>query len=234
MSYFFSNLLVQIAAFLIAGIVLLIIFSVINRFVASLAEENKRAFYLHWRRFQIIFWLLYSLFFYSVLFRYDFAITSIATLVVLGLGWQFWKDVFAGVLIKLESRINAGDFISTEFSKGALQTVNISNSELVNDAGELVIIPNHRLRNAVLTHHQSVSDASIYSVEVKSESGQTIGEIYEFAYNCPYISANKELTIEKQNENVFNIRGTIIDFSFAEQADEYFKRLSRKESGVEH
>lgn len=232
MIYFINNPLMQIAELLLAGLILMLVFRFINKFVASLVEEKRRLVFLIWTRIQIAFWLIYSLFLYSLLFRYDMAITSIATIILVGLGWSYLKDVFSGILIKLENQFSVGDLVSTEFSKGVLQTISFSKSALINDAGELVIIPNHRLRNAVLTHHQNVSDASIYSVEVKSARGQTINEIYEFAYKCPYISANKEISIEKQRDNVFNIRASIIDFSFAEQADTYFDGLSQTDDAI--
>ncbi len=227
MFYLLNHPLSRIIEMLLAGIVLLIVFRILNRFVASLVEEKRQVVFLQWTRFQIAVWIIFSLFLYSMLFRYNMYVTLIATAAFLGLGWNFWKDVFAGVLIKLENQFSIGNFVSTECSKGVLQQINFSQSALVNDAGELVVIPNSRLRNEVLTHHQNVSDASIYSVEVISSGGLSVSKLYEFAYNCPYISANKEITIEKQRDNIFNIRASIIDFSFADQADAYFKRLSK-------
>ncbi len=228
MYFFINNPLMRIAEFLFAGLVLMVAFRVFNKFAGSIIEEKKRLLFVQWRRIQIVFWLVYSLFLYSMLFRYDMLMTLIVTVVVLGLGWNYWKDIFAGILIKLRNQFAVGDFISTGFSKGVLQKIDFSQSSLVNDAGELVIIPNSLLRNEVMTHHhQTVSDASVYSVEVKSARSQTIADIYEFAYNCPYISANKEINIEKQSDGVFSIRASIIDSSFSDQADIYFEGLSR-------
>lgn len=227
MFYFFNTPLMRIVELLLAGVFLILVFRIFNRFVASLVEEKKKMVVLLWSRIQIVFWIVYSIFLYSLMFRYNTPITLIVTVVAVAFGWSYWKDVFAGILIKIENQFSAGDFVSTDFTKGVLQTIGISRSSLVNDIGELVVIPNHRLRNAVLTHHQKVSDASIYSVEVRSSRGQTISEIYEFAANCPFISANREISIEKLSENIYTIRASIIDFSFAEQADLYFEGLSR-------
>lgn len=215
----------QIIEYSIIGIILLLIFNIIGKYIVPQIEKRTKSAYSIWQRFQIIFWVIFSILFFSELLRYYPAITLIFTIVVLSIGWEYWKNVFAGVLIKFTEQFKEGDYISTDFIKGTLVKVYISRSELINEKGESVLIPNSKLRNSVMTHLQKVSEVNVKIFTLETPKNYSSNEVKHFVYLCPFISANQEIQIEKKEANKFLIKATIIDNSFVENVDGYLKKI---------
>ncbi len=205
---------------------MLLIFNFIGRYVIPLFVKRIDFALAWWQRIQIVLWVVYLILFYADLLRLYTAITLIFTVIVLGLGWEYWRNIFAGIMIKFNNRFKAGDFISTNQIQGTLKTINLSRSELVNEKGELVIIPNNEIRNTVLTHLHRTQDVNICIFNVTTSQDQTSQGVSKMAYDCPYISANQEIAVEKQKPNEFIVRATIIDNSFIEYANKYFDDVS--------
>lgn len=215
----------QIIVYAVVGLILLLILNVVNIYVTPLIKDKRQKIYHWWQIIQIMVWIVYIGLFYSALFRLNMAITAVFTVVILGLGWNFWRNIFSGILIKFTNKIKKGDVISTEFASGELKKVNLSQSELINDQGELVVIPNLKLRSNVIKHLYKKSNVKTYSYLIRTADDQTVEDIYRMAYNCPYISANQDITVEKIKSNEFNIKAFIIDNSFVEKVNNYFENL---------
>jgi small-conductance mechanosensitive channel len=212
--------------YIIVGLLLLLVLNFIGRYIIPLIEKRTVFINPWWQKIQIVIWLAYLILFYSDLLRLYTAITLISTVVVLGLGWEYWKNIFAGVLIKFNDQFKKGDFISINKIKGTLKTIRLSRSELINEKGELVVIPNNELRNKVLTHLHRTQDVNICIFNVKNTIDQSPEAIYKLAYDCPYISGNQEISVEKKQKNEYIIKATIIDNSFIEYANNYFETAS--------
>lgn len=227
MSFFQNNIpFFIIFEYIVVGLLLLLVFNFIGRYVIPLIEKRTEFINPWWQKIQIVLWLVYIVLLFSDLLRLYTAITLISTVVVLGLGWEYWKNIFAGVLIKFNDQFKKGDFISTNKIKGTLKTIYLSRSELINEKGELVVIPNNRLRNKVLTHLHRTQDVNIRIFNVTNTNNQSSEDIYKLAYDCPYISGNQEISVEKNQKNEYLIKATIIDNSFIDYANNYFEQAS--------
>ncbi len=188
-------------------------------------KEKQHFFELLWQKIQIITWLLFFGLFYASLFRANMAITLVFTFIVLGLGWNYWRNVFYGIIIRFKDQLKKGDYISTDFTKGKIKSVYLSQSELINDKGELIIIPNYKLRSSVLKYLQETNNIKVYSFSVTSSNNESTNDIYRFALNCPYISVNHDIIVERNHSNKFQVKASIIDNSFIESIERYFDGL---------
>jgi small-conductance mechanosensitive channel len=141
----------------------------------------------------------------------------------LGLSWEYWRNIFSGVLIKFNDQFNEGDFVSTDVVTGTFKKIYLSRSELMNEKGELVFVPNHKLRDRVVTHLHKTHDVNICIFNVRTTNDQPLENIYQLAHYCPYISANQEISVEKKQKNNYVIKATIIDNTFTEYANDYFE-----------
>lgn len=210
--------------YIVAGLLLLLVLNFIGRYIIPLIEKRTESVKPWWQKIQILLWLVYIVLLFSDLIKLYTAITLIFTVVVLGLGWEYWKNIFAGVLIKFNDQFKKGDFISTNKIKGTLKTIHLSRTELQNEKGEWVVIPNNELRNRVLTHLHSPQDLNICIFNVKDPANHSSEALYKLAYDCPYISGNREISVEKKRKDEYIIRATIIDNSFMESANNYFEK----------
>ncbi len=208
--------------FVLVGLALYLVLYILDSYVIPTLKEKRSSIDPLWQKIKIISWLLFFGVFYSTLFRKNMAITLVFTVVILGLGWNYWRNVFSGILIKFKNQLKVGDYISTDFTKGIIRSVSLSQSELVNEKGELVIIPNYKLRSSVLKHLQETNNVKVYTFVVKSSNKESVEDIHKLALNCPYISVNQDIVVKREQSNKFQIKASIIDNSFVEMINKYF------------
>jgi small-conductance mechanosensitive channel len=195
---------------------------IINHYVIPLIKRKQHQINKYWQKLQIIAWLFFIGMFFIALIRANMFITLIFMVIILGLGWNFWSNIFSGIVIRFTNQFEPGEVISTDFAKGELKSINLSQSELINDKGETIVVPNKKLRGAVLTHYHKKSNVQMHSFTVEF-SDKTIEAVYQVALNCPFISANQKIEVERTQGNEFNINAAVIDSYFVDKVNTYFK-----------
>jgi len=208
--------------FMVVGLVLYIALYIINHYVLPLIELKKNRFTRWWKKFQLVIWALFlSVFFYQS-FHENMVITLSFGAIILGIGWNFWRNLFSGLLIQFSEEFKVGDYISTDFATGELTTINLAQSELINDQGELVIIPNHQMRNAVLKHIAKKSNVKTYSFDIRTNNNETTTDIRKLVNHCPYVSSNQKVVVESISQDHFVVKVAIIDGVFLDRVREWF------------
>jgi len=210
------------------GILIFLSIKILNSYVIPLLKEKKHSFAKSWQRLKISIWVIYFTLFYATMFQANMFITSIFTLLIVGLGWNYWRNIFSGILIKFNNQFKVGDRISTEFASGILKNIYLDETELINDEGELLRIPNYKLNTAVLKQHFNKNTVETHLFKVKTTYASNSETIYQHALNCPYISANQDISVQKKGENKYQIKASIIDNSFIEKAQAFFLALESK------
>lgn len=213
--------LYKLLFYVVFGAILFILLYIINHYVIPLIKRKQHQINKYWQKFQIIAWLLFTGTFFIALIRANIFITLTFMLIILALGWNFWSNIFSGIIIRFNNQFEPGEVISTDFAKGELKVINLSQSELINDKGETVIIPNKKLRNAVLTHYHKKSNVQMHSFNVAFPD-KTLETVYQLALNCPFISANQKIEVERIQGNEFTINAAVIDSSFVDKVNTYF------------
>ena len=203
------------------GMLLLVGFYIVNHYALPLLKDRQHLIKNYWQKIQIIAWLLFFGLFFIALLRVNVMITMTFMLVLLGLGWNFWRNLFSGVVIKFNNQIQIGETISTDFATGELKAIRLVESILVNERGESVIVPNYKLRTAVLTHLYK-SNIQTHSFTVAPANAQSIDTIYQMALHCPFISANQKIEVERIGEGEFKVKASMIDKAFVDQVKQYF------------
>lgn len=213
--------LYKLLFYVLFGAILFIVLYIINHYVIPLIKRKQHQINKYWQKFQIIAWLLFSGMFFIALIRANLFITLTFMVIILGLGWNFWSNIFAGIIIRFNNQFEPGEVIATDFAQGELKAVNLSQSELINDKGETIIIPNKKLRGAVLTHYHKKSNVQMHAFTVEL-ADKTIEAVYQLAINCPFISANQKIEVERIQGNEFTINAAVIDSSFVDKVNSYF------------
>ena len=54
---------------------------------------------------------------------------------------------------------------------------------------------------------------------------KNIEAVYQLALNCPFISANQKIEVERTQGNEFTINAAVIDSSFVDKVNTYFLNL---------
>ena len=98
MNYTISEIQIyQLLLYVAFGVLLLMGFYIINNFIIPLIKTKQRQVKRYWQKIQIVSWLLFSSMFFIALFRVNMVITLSFTLIILGLGWNFWRNIFSGI-----------------------------------------------------------------------------------------------------------------------------------------
>ncbi|MEN8139137.1 MAG: mechanosensitive ion channel family protein [Bacteroidota bacterium] len=220
----------QILIYLAIGLLLIVVSKFISAYVIPLLKGKQVSVSVSWQRVQIVIWLVFFGMFYTAMLHENRNLTIILTVVVTGLGWSYWRNIFSGILIKFYNQFNVGDEISTDFVIGKFKEINLDQSELINDKGESIVIPNYKLRTAVLKHLYEKDSVNTHPFTVKTAENKTQEEVYKMVLNCPYISTNQDIYVEKIADKEYMIRASIIDSSLSEKVNKYFQDIYKKEA----
>lgn len=213
--------LYKLLFYVLFGAMLFIGLYIINNYVIPLIKRKEHQINKYWHKFQIIVWLIFTGMFFIALMRANMFITLTFMVIILGLGWNLWSNIFSGIVIRFTNQFEQGEVISTDFAKGELKSINLSQSELINDKGETIVIPNKKLRGAVLTHYHKKSNVQMHAFKVEF-ADKSIEAIYQLALNCPFISANQKIEVERTQGDEFTINAAVIDSSFVDKVNSYF------------
>ncbi len=220
-NYFNTIPIFQILSMLFIGAVLHFVFRVTNTYIFPLKQGKKATYKLIWQRIQVIVWIAYALLFFTILFYENKLITTVITAIIIGLGWNYWGNVFSGILIKLNNHLRVGDSIETDFVSGRIKKINISNTKLLNETGEIVVIPNSKLTRSVRKLQKQKRDYNTHIFIIKNDK-LSYAEIYKIALHCPYLATNQAINIERIQENEFQIKASLIDISFVDKVAKCF------------
>jgi len=177
-----------------------------------------------WEKMQTVFWLVYLGLLYVIFFRINMFVTIAMSIVIFGAGWSYWRNVFSGLVIKLNSQLKIGDAIDIEITKGEIRSIGLSQSELINENGELVFVPNYKLRNSVLRHLNKKANVQMHVFVISVSAQRTLKTIYNLALECPFISANQKIEVERLNQNEVVVRASVIDNTFIDNVNKYFEK----------
>lgn len=213
----------DILKFLVAGLIILLVFNIVNNYIIPFIKERQAATLKWWQRIQIMVWLLFAGLFYVKLLQANLIVTLVLSILVFGIGFNYWRNVFAGILIKFSNQFRMGDIISADFAQGQLSAINLSQTKLINDQGELVVIPNAKIRTAVLKQLYKKNNVQTHSFKVQVTAKQSAEDLHRLVLNCPYISANQEISVEKKSSLEYLIQVSVIDNSFVEKVNCYFE-----------
>ena len=196
----------QLAVFLLAGLSLHFTVTVVNNHIIPFLKQRYESAAKWWVRFKIVVWIMFALLFFFASLKSNFLTAIIFCLIILGLGWSFWRNIFSGILIKFSGQFRVGDIISTDFAKGELKFVSLSHTKLLNDKKELVVIPNFMLRNAVLKQLYKKKNIKSHSFTLTTTDNPPTDFLYQMVLICPYISAHQEINIEKTDTNYIKLK----------------------------
>lgn len=219
-----TDISIQSLLFLIlAGGLIILIFYIIRNYILPLLRKNKQEVKKYWKKIEIISWLIYTIILIIVLLRINLYLSVCLIGLIVLLGWGHLKNILAGIIIKITDQFIDGELISGEFGEGSIKSIWIATTEISNDKGELISIPNHVLRSSIVKHLHEKSSLKINTFNVLLDAGHSIQSIKEIIVNCPYVAVNQKIIVERLSANECSIKVTLIDSSFEEDVYLYIR-----------
>jgi len=201
----------KIVTVLIAGAAILIILKTIRVLLNKAGQK-----YSYWKKFirtfplvEILSWTIYLFWGASTLLKdknYYPYIVIILVLVLTGLtGWYIFRDVFAGLLFRMENDLKKGDFLKIGNVSGQIRSANLTNVKIVSDNGQIISIPNSKLRMesvSGMTARGGTEEFKIQlSFEKKFKKPEIEKKINSVVANTPWCNYKNPPVIKFQSEN---------------------------------
>ena len=213
---------------LVIGGVLSLSFYVVRNYIIPLLRNNKGIVKKYWQKIEIISWLVFVGVLLIVVLRVNFFLATTILCVLLILGWNYWRNILAGIIIKLTDQFVLKEIISGEFGEGTIKSIWISTTEISNDKGELISLPNHVLRTSIVKHLHKKSSLKTNTFTIELNENNSLSDIKEMIINCPFVAVSQEILVERISENECSVKATLIDASFEENVYLYIKNRSNK------
>ncbi len=214
----------QVLMYLLFGLLSAVIAYIITHYLLPILSRHKYSRMLIWQRTQIVFWLVYVGLLFVILFRINMFVTIAMSIVIFGAGWNYWRNVFSGLVIKLNTQLRIGDVIDIEFARGELRSIGLSQSELINESGELVVVPNYKLRTSVVRHLNKKTNVQMHAFNISVSAQWTLEAMKNLALECPFVSANQKIEVERLSSDEVVVRAAVIDNAFIDNVNLYFQK----------
>ncbi len=179
----------NILIFAVAGILLLLLFRILNRISKALIKKKlyRSGTMSLLPLIELVSWVAYAFWGIYVVFYghiyYDFIVGIMATLIIFGLAWFVFRDFLAGVLIKIEQAIDVGKFIKTPFAEGRITKMGSLSLEITNEAGETIKVPYSRLNKESIVIPPDEEDSLPYQFQIALHKTQAPEKLREKVYS---------------------------------------------------
>jgi moderate conductance mechanosensitive channel len=130
-----------------------------------------------------IIWIVFVFWLAGYLFKdrlfYPYAMVVMVLVIVGFITWFLLRDVFAGVLFKVENDLNPGDHIKIGSISGKIKSLHLTNLEIISDDGHTIKIPNARLNKELISDMSSPEGMEEFNIHLTIDKRFTKPEIEE-------------------------------------------------------
>ncbi|MCP3932736.1 MAG: mechanosensitive ion channel [Bacteroidetes bacterium] len=227
-----ENISFGLLVFLAIGAAIIIVgFWLLHRYVMPLikSRQSNRIASIWLLRMEVLTWSLYALFAIYRLLLASPAITIIFIILLIVLGWNFWKSYFPGLLFRLEKTLEVGDSIrfnkdEEKMQEGIVQKISGRNVEIFLTTGEILMVPFHRLDSLIISksHPEGNLDRHIFIVNFeRNDISDKKTLITKILFECPWSVPAKDPIIENLGKGQYQITSFAVDKEASEKLMAY-------------
>ncbi len=146
----------KLLIFFLVGIVLFLLFRMIRAIAPPLLSRGwfKQLLNRFFPVFELVVWLIYAFWGTSWFFGeapwYHVVAASMGVLLVAGIAWFVFRDMFEGMLLRADTGLEKGQYIRTALAEGVIEKVGLRSVFLVNGQGESIRIPYAALAKQII------------------------------------------------------------------------------------
>jgi hypothetical protein len=124
---------------------------------------------------QIVTWSFFGLY---LLYRFTLEAPGYSVLVLgiaLAIGWPYWRDLMAGVILRLDIKLKPGRWIRIADKQGKLKSIGLRKLLLETGTDEIEVIPNHRISKAGYTLLSGPAEEGMIEILTDQETVDALG-----------------------------------------------------------
>ncbi len=176
-----------------AGVAIYVLLYLLSRytFVFVRSEQWQDRMKQQWAKVELVVWVLYALGAIIVMLNRSMTVTLIILTLVVLLGWRYWRDVVAGLTLRLENRIIKGDYLIGSDYSGVVERVGTRGITLKTDSGEIAFIPFRKLDEFKIRKMELEGKGEMTSLSLILKPGihadKAVSEVRKSILVVPYI-----------------------------------------------
>ena len=215
------NSSLTIATIIVTTIILFILLRFFRSYFHLLPKKEKtREWIKKWTFFiELIIWLIYFAIITPIIYQTNTAFVIfyiiIVSCIILIYSYYFFRDYIAGIIFKLNYRIQIDDIIKIDNTIGRVRRLNSQHIVIESANNEIIYIPYSKIKNNFISKISTNEQSSICSFQISINSSEynynTLSAIKRFILTFPLVSTQSEPIlnfIKAENSK------TIIDISF--------------------
>jgi small-conductance mechanosensitive channel len=218
---------------LLISVVLIGLFYLLRRYIVPYLGSRKavRKARTVTYRIEVITWLLFTIFALYQLLSDSLYITSVILIILILGGRNYWRDLIAGVIFRLENKFKKGDPVSFENYKGIIDRINQRNIVIRTDKQELVMVPFRKVSNAIFVKRQA--KGKLHSAQLNLPLGaktadDIMPQIHGWIFQCPWTVMNENVSVKLIGPSLIQVSVYAVDKASIDKTEEFLLAKIRK------
>lgn len=181
-------------------------------FVFITSDLWKERIHNAWSKIEIVLGMLMVVGSVLFLLNQSVVVTSVLLLFILVIGFRYWVDAFSGWVIKFESRINEGDFISSQEYKGTVLKMGIRGVQLRLKNGELAFVPYRKVTDFKVRKldKEQKNEMHTFQLSLRNQMpvDRAVKQVEKEVLEIPYtvLSRPVKVEVEQMTDDVLKLR----------------------------
>ncbi|MBD3638534.1 MAG: mechanosensitive ion channel family protein [Crocinitomicaceae bacterium] len=178
-------------------------------------------------RIEVLTWAVYTVFGLYQLLSDSIYITSAILVVVILAGFNFWRDIFAGIAFRLENKFKRYDPVRYDSYNGIIEEINPRNIQIKTDKEELVTVPFRKLSNAIFIKRQA--KGKLHSAQLTLNLGaksadEIMPKLEHWIYECPWAVDNDNTGAKVIGTGLIQLTVYAVDRESISKTEEYLRQ----------
>lgn len=165
-------------------------------------------------RIEVIVWLVFALFTVTQFLTESILVTGALLIVVALIGFNFWRDFFPGLWIRLSNKYKVNSPVRFQEYSGVVNKVGITSLYLKTEEEELIFIPYHKLSSAIFIQRQAkgklMSSKLILQIANKDPE-LVIKNVDKWIQECPWAIPQESHLATIQPGGLLNVTVYAVD-----------------------
>jgi small-conductance mechanosensitive channel len=218
---------------LIIGAILFGFFYVLRNYVIPFLGSRKavKKGKLLTYRIEVFLWFVFTIFGLYQLLSDSLYITSVIVAIIILAGRNYWRDIIAGIIFKVENKFQERDPVRYENYNGVLDKIGRRNIQIKTDKEELVLIPFRKVSSAIFIKRQAKGKlhSAQLSLPLGAKSSEEVMEnIHDWIYQCPWSIVKENTSVKAIGPGLIQVSVYAVDKASIDKTEEFLLHKIRK------
>ncbi len=178
----------------------------------SIKERKKTKILIF--RLEVIIWLVFTLFALTQLFIENIWITAALVIIIAGVGFNFWRDFFPGLLLRVSLKFKEKDLVRFKEYSGSIARLGKTSLVLKTEDEELLYIPYRKITNDIFIKRQAkgrlMSSKIILQIGLK-DPDVIVQKVAGWMIECPWAVSQSSNPISVQPGGLLHVTVYAVD-----------------------